>query len=325
MAPLRILAALLPLALAVPTKRDGGTAFLVGQNYADEWAAFQTGTGKTPAGISVYGDIWSGALNSDSDPFLSSYAGANSGYVEVGMSWKDAMTQYGYTEYQGGILCTDIANGKYDDNLNKLATTLAQYPNVNYLFRVDYEVSTNLHANTDPSNWDPSTQNLTAYPAAFAHVRQVIGSQVKNIEFVYHAVRGQGALLYPGDDVVDWNGISIFNNDVCLPVGPTTNCVGDTIDPNVQKDLDWMPKKKMICESAVQPPSSSTSDGFINYLTLVKTLVEKNGVSAWTYINSDWTNHGWPADTWGDSRVEANPDVLSWWNTNIANGPYTFG
>jgi hypothetical protein len=97
------------------------------------------------------------------------------------------------------------------------------------------------------------------------------------------------SLLYPGDDVVDWNGISIFNNDVCLPVGPTTNCDGSTIDPYVQKDLDWKPKKKMICESAVQPPSSGTSDGFINYLTLVKALVEENGVSAWTYINRDWT------------------------------------
>lgn len=67
-------------AVAAPaiSKRDGSTAFLVGQNYADEWAAFQSGTRKTPAGISLYGDIWSGALNSDSTTFLPSYASQHS-------------------------------------------------------------------------------------------------------------------------------------------------------------------------------------------------------------------------------------------------------
>ena len=75
-----------------------------------------------------------------------------------------------------------------------------------YLFRVDYEVSGNLHANTNPTTFDPTTFDTTAYPKAFAHVREVVLGVLPNVDFVYHAVRSQAKLLYPGDAVVDWNG-----------------------------------------------------------------------------------------------------------------------
>lgn len=234
----------------------------------------------------------------------------------------------GYTQYTGGLMCRDIAAGKYDANVNKFADQLAQYSNVKYLVRLDYEVSTNVHANTNPAGNDPSTWDLHAYPNAFAHVRQLIAAKVPNAEFVYHAVRGEGPTLYPGDNVVDWNGISIFNNDLCLLDGPVpnNNCGSGTVDLNVQKDLDWMPKRKMISESAVQPPSSSDPNGFINYLNLVNKLVEANNVEAWVYINSNWPTHAWSAEYWGDSRIEANPPVLDWFNANIAsNNQYTWG
>ena len=51
----------------------GKTYVIVGQNYLNEWQSFQSSV-KTPAGISVYGDIWSGALNSDSQNLLNHYA-----------------------------------------------------------------------------------------------------------------------------------------------------------------------------------------------------------------------------------------------------------
>ena len=54
----------------------GQTLFNVGQNYVDEWNAFASAI-KTPSGISVYGDIYSGALNSDSQTLLQQYAGAH--------------------------------------------------------------------------------------------------------------------------------------------------------------------------------------------------------------------------------------------------------
>ena len=64
---------------AVPTPfwKNGSTFFNIGQNYADEWQGFVAGTGVTPAGISVYGDIWSGTLNPDSVNLLSTYAASH--------------------------------------------------------------------------------------------------------------------------------------------------------------------------------------------------------------------------------------------------------
>ena len=107
---------------------------------------------------------------------------------------------------QGAQLCHDIANGKFDSKLKALASYLAIFPNVKYIFRVDYEVSGNLHANTNPHAFDQRTWDLTAYPRAFQHVRGVIRGKVSNIAFMFHPVRGDAQLLYPGNDVVDYQG-----------------------------------------------------------------------------------------------------------------------
>ena len=53
-----------------------GIFFNVGQNYEVEWQSFADAI-KTPAGISVYGDIYSGALDPDSQNLLSIYAQSN--------------------------------------------------------------------------------------------------------------------------------------------------------------------------------------------------------------------------------------------------------
>ncbi|KAI0192736.1 hypothetical protein EV127DRAFT_490939 [Xylaria flabelliformis] len=304
----------------------GHTYLNVGQNYLNEWQGFQSGV-KKPAGISVYGNIYDGALNSDSVNLLASYASdGNRGYVEIGLSWKDDMVSHGYTQFQGAKLCYDIAGGKYDSSLNKFASYLKGFPNVKFLLRVDYEVSGNFHANTNPNQFDQSTWDLKAYPAAFAHVRQVIAGSVPNVEFVFHPVRGSAQMLYPGNNVVDWQGFSIFNNDVCLNVGPYSNCVGSRLDPNVLKDIQFATKPKIVAESAAQPPAVNNQNDFIDYLTRVRDMVEKYDFAAWTYINSNWNAHGWDAATWGDSRVETHPQVLQWFQQNISNNPrYIFG
>ena len=121
------------------------------------------------------------------------------------------------TVLKGARLCHDIANGKYDTELQAFGRYLNQYLNVKYLLRVDYEVSGNLHANTNPTEFDSSTFDLTAYPDAFAHVRQVLSGILTNVEFVFHPVRGSASLLYPGDSVVDWQG-KAQAHDNCISI-----------------------------------------------------------------------------------------------------------
>lgn len=116
------------------------------------------------------------------------------------------MTNRGYTQFQGAKLCNDIASGVFDAELNSLAEYLAGFPNVQYLFRIDYEVSGNLHANTNENQFDPETWDFEAYPSAYRHVREVVGAKLANVAFMFHPVRGSAEQLYPGDDVVDYQG-----------------------------------------------------------------------------------------------------------------------
>ena len=199
---------------------------------------------------------------------------------------------------------------------------MKQYPNVKYLVRPDYEVSCNLHANTNPSKFEPATFDKAAYPAAFKHVRQVLKAALPTAQFVYHAVRGDAPTLYPGDDAVDYIGFSIFNNDVCMPAGSAAGCSSGELDPNVAKDLAWAPKPKLIAESAVQAPSAASPAEFAKYLTRVTNLIEKYNVAGWTYINSDWGAHDWPTDVWGDSRIEKCADAKSVLAKKLTSGRY---
>ena len=157
-------------------------------------------------------------------------------------------------------------------------------------------------------------------------MRKTISSHLKNVHFVYHAVRGQARVIYPGDHLVDYVGVSVFNNDVCLAAGNTVGCSAGPLDQNLQSDLTWSPKPKLIAESAVQAGACGSARGFIDYLKLVKGLVEAQNVAGWTYINSNWTAHGWDAATWGDSRIEVDGEVLAWFRENIVgDGRFKFG
>lgn len=49
------------------------TNVVIGQNYLDEWNGF-TNKAQLPAGISLYGNIFDGTLNADSQELLEAYA-----------------------------------------------------------------------------------------------------------------------------------------------------------------------------------------------------------------------------------------------------------
>lgn len=67
--------------MPLASRQSGSTQFLIGQNYLNEWRGFESGV-QTPAGISLYGDIWTGALNTDSQELLAAYA-ADHEYVHL--------------------------------------------------------------------------------------------------------------------------------------------------------------------------------------------------------------------------------------------------
>lgn len=55
-------------------------------------------------------------------------------------------------------------------------------------------------------------------------------------------------------------------------------------------------------------------------------MIETYDFAGWAYINSNWPEHGWPPEVWGDSRIETNAPLLEWFNANVATvSRYVFG
>ena len=310
----------------------GKTLQLIGQDYTSDYQDYVTATGLAPAGGSLYGDIYSGGLDSSSQALLN-YIGTTypNAYVEAGMSWKDALAQNGYTGYAAGYTMElDIVNHKYDSQIDSWASLLKKWPRLKFLLRLDYEVSLNIHANSNPNALDPSSFKPQAYQNAFNYVAARIRNedQVSNVAFVYHPVRGitDAQELYPGSQYVDWIGVSVFNNDVCLDDNGTSNCTGQQIDPNLAQVLQFGQKQGkplMISESSVQSPYDSTSSGFENYLGRVFSIINTYDIRAFAYINYNWATHGWTggfANT--DARVQRDPTVLSYWLQTLSSPRY---
>ena len=356
---LTLLTALLLAPLAVLA--DGKTYLIIGQTFRGEFQSYVNGVGKAPAGSSHYGGIYSGNIDQGDDgnnqAFLNwigqTYPNA---VVEVGISIKDNPVAGGYGSLDTTPNCihkalVDISTGKWDAKIDKLASTFKSFPRIKFLIRIDYEVSMGMHANKSTTPWgdilnkyasqginileDPSKASeidLSAYKSAFNHMANRIRNTdgVRNAEFVYHPVRGFGDCrhLYPGDQFVDWIGLSVFNNDVsmdCLEAnGAITKNGTGTLDDNIKKCLDWAKGRKpiMICESAFQTPSAGqTAATFKDYLVRVFSLIDAYDVKAFVYINSDWKSHNWTLP-WGDSRVETNSDVKDYWLKQVSGSRF---
>ena len=315
---------------------SGKTLSLIGQTFQQEYLDYIQGTGRTPAGSSHYATFYLGVIEQGDDSpnaqFLDYVRNNNLGeYALVALSIKDNTAAGGYgqmTDNNGANFNPNaiwdalqaINSGQWDSEIDDFATLMANRPDTKFFLRLGYEVSIMLFANqsnryvidvvNDYANaginafenadtipeWD-----LEAYRSAYNYIanriRNVNG--VNNVDFVYHPVRGywDAYWLYPGNTWVDWVALSVFNNDVCLPVAGTQNCSGQTVDPNLQQVFDWaggtLGKPLMIAEAAVQGPAADSASGFNDYLNRLHNLIVANDVRVLAYINSDWNAHGW--------------------------------
>ncbi|MGB1223822.1 MAG: beta-1,3-glucanase family protein, partial [Mycobacterium sp.] len=338
---------------------DGRTLMLVGQTFEQEYSDFIEGTGLTPAGSSHYATFYWGTVEQGDDgpnaEFLDYVRENDLGdYAMVALSLKDNVQAGGYgqmvnpnaADYNSNATweaLVDIRNGLWDNQIDSFAQTIATRPDTQFLLRVGYEVGIPLFAykgdqyvndwlNEKASAGINVFDNPDAYPEldrtafidAYNHIVDRIESQATNVEFGYHPVRGLNDTqwLYPGPENVDWVGFSVFNHDVGMEAYGITNAPGQRIDPNLALSMDFVQTQGhqiVIAESAAQNPAASDPNLFIEYLDRLNDVVEQYDVSALAYINSDWPAHGWGSE-WGDSRVEVNAAVETFFLDNFGAG-----
>ncbi|MCH9667086.1 MAG: cadherin-like domain-containing protein [Actinomycetia bacterium] len=348
----------------------GTTLMLVGQTFQQEYTDFIEGTGLTPAGSSHYSTFYWGTIEQGDDgpnaEFLDYIRDNDLGdYAMVALSLKDNTPAGGYgqmvnpnaADYNSNAVweaLNDIRNGMWDNQIDSFADIIASRPDTQFLLRVGYEVGLPLFAYTGEqyiNDWLTEKANSginvfdnpDAYPEldryafidAYNHIVDRIESQADNVEFGFHPVRGLNDTqwLYPGPENVDWVGFSVFNHDVGMEAYGIVNAPGQRIDPNLALAMDFARAQGhqiVIAESTAQNPAAGDPNLFIEYLDRLDEVVEQYDVAALAYINSDWPAHGWGPE-WGDSRVEVNPAVETFFldtfgaGTRYVYGDYGYG
>ncbi len=279
----------------------GKTMLVIGQQresidaYVDE---FKT----VPAGFMNYTD-------------LAQVTGLNEPY-DGGDGTKDGrhlVEAYPGTVIQLGLYMVDMLDGalagEYDASIDRLGQWIADAKAPVYL-RIGYECDAP-HNHYDPQKY------IQVYRRIVDRLRN---NKVENVAFVWHSYTSypiymgkRVADFYPGDDYVDWFGVSFFDNSPS-----NINMM------NVVAMAKEHGKPLMIAEST--PARIGVQEGmqaFYRWYRPLFQFIEKHDVNMLCYINVDWDALPMFADFhWKDSRVQANKQIRKIWLDEISKGRY---
>ena len=180
-----------------------------------------------------------------------------------------------------------IGEGKFDDQIKKLAGYIKSYNRPVYL-SIGSEVNNPFY-----------TINPEYYPSAYRHIVDIFeGENVENVSYVWHVIGMKPGYLnrdpmdwYPGDTYVNWIGISIFKlteehyPDEDYFSGHTRDRI---LEIAREKDLPIM-----ICESGtvgVKKYHSKTGQEYWDfwYEPFFEFIEQNPEVKAFNNFNDDW-------------------------------------
>ncbi len=203
-------------------------------------------------------------------------------------------------------------NGDYDQVIRQYSNWARSINRPIYL-RIGYEFD-GWHNELEPDD----------YVKAYRRVVDIMRAEgVDNIAYVWHsyaAPRYQDYPLadwYPGDDYVDWVGLSIFGHAYSSPD------MGDEADEVLAFARE---KKKPVMIAETNPiygikaqGSEIWDDWFANFFTFV---YQKN-IKAISFISEDWNSLSIEGlDGWGDARLINNAQVAEAWFAETGKDRY---
>lgn len=211
--------------------------------------------------------------------------------------------------------CHQIINGELDEQIQKLRSYVMKKIETTPVFlRIGYEFD-NPWFGYSPESYVQAYQKL---------VDALRG--IDNLMFVWHSWAAPRAAIhektltlesfYPGDDYVDWVGISIFQQ-----VYPKPPYWGGKLT-NLEEVLEFAKKHNkptMIAESApyggiYNNSLSGTDDIWDSWFGPVIDLIKKYDISMWCYINCNWEEQPmWHSVGFGDTRLSSSTLVTQKW------------
>ena len=292
--------------LSAPTARDaeakfeppkGRTLVFIGQDL-DTIQAYADAVGPPPDGVMLYTSVQKlEGLTEQIDIGSGPMDGAElhrrfpTAALQIGLYMVDALEP--------------MAAGAYDEHLDQLADWI-RASGVPVFLRVGYECD-------GPHNhYDPA-----AYVRAYRYlVDRFRARGVANAAYVWHAYGGAPAAQplqawYPGDDYVDWVGVSYFDQpqDLMEPAVALAQAHG---------------KPVMLAEAT--PRGTVPGDGALTWQAWFDDLfafIERHDINALCYINSNWDSQPmWRGQGWGDARIQADPAVQAAWIAELRKPRY---
>jgi beta-mannanase len=197
-----------------------------------------------------------------------------------------------------------VVQGTYDANIEKIGLWIKK-AKVPVFLRIGYEFD------LPQSAYDPQ-----AYQAAFRYIVDKFRAlEVPNVAFVWHSqcsTNFTGSIMdwYPGDDYVDWVGVSIFQ----------TNQIPRAME--IRALAKEHGKPFMIAEST--PMGLALDFSRSDWFSKIFRLIDSEDVEAFCYINSNWeATPMFKGQNWGDARLQAmQPKIKELFLEKVAGERY---
>lgn len=214
----------------------------------------------------------------------------------------------------------DIVAGRVllQDNIRALVRYIHHCPAGTVFLRVGYEFDNpGFHYADDPASYQ------AAYRIIVDACRQHELCRKKTV-FVWHSwaagLPGDTKLgdFYPGDDHVDWIGVSLFQQFYANVTGAgSLDTVTAVLDFAREHD-----KPTMIAESTPFGGIDSLVDPWNDWYQPCLDLIDAYDISMWSYINCAWdTQPMWRYVGFGDTRLSTNATVMNEWNRKVLQNP----
>lgn len=253
---------------------------------------------KIPAGFSFYTSI----QNVDGIHGPIDYGGGIQDAKYLTDEYPDTVLQVGL--YMVDAL-KDIVDGKFDSNIKNLGEWIIA-TNRPVFLRIGYEFDF-------PSNHYDPQEYQEAYRYIVDHLKD---QQVDNVVYVWHSYAAfiDRSVMdwYPGDNYVDWFGISYFF--------PSNTRFQERIIKLAKE------KQKPVMIAEASPSFITTLKGKKSWDTFFQPmfdLVQKYNIKMLCYINCNWDDYGMFASLkWGDARLQNDDYVKLYWKKEIEKSKY---
>lgn len=233
--------------------------------------------------------------------------------ISIGFAFSSS--EHGGSTAEINELFDEIVAGEHDDTFDSLAEFFALGKENNNVFflRLGYEFA-----------YSGNYYSPEGYKKAFRYVTEYLrDAGADNFVTVFQSQDDQAQdvidAYYPGDEYVDWFGVSAFGS------------VGSV---NMYETAEAKGKPVIICEWTKNKTNVNTSpekvkEHIINFLDPDNGVLARYPViKAIAYINQDWDSQPmWDNEAGGywngtNGRLQENPEVRQWWGEILTNPKY---